>query len=245
MVAVAAGEPEVLAELTAGVDIAAVNGPAATVLSGAEDAVLALAAKFAGRGRRTRRLRVSHAFHSALMTPMLAEFRAVAQDVTFSPARIAIVSDRTGQPATDDELTDPEYWVRHVREPVRFADGVRSLHDLGVTTYLEVGPDAVLTHRVHLDDVPQVVASSGWAYTDATNTAIKLTTGNFVNNDIYEFSYTAKNPTVNGLGFAAIRDFNAFLRHERRDDFGVSGVPICLNMRKAKNPYASRAKPQR
>jgi hypothetical protein len=82
--------------------------------------------------------------------------------------------------------------------------------------------DAVLTHRVHLDDVPQVVAASGWAYTDATNTAIKLTSGNFVNNDIYEFSYKAKNPTVNGLGLAAIRDFNAFLRHAPRDDFGAS-----------------------
>ena len=83
-------------------------------------------------------------------------------------------------------------------------------------------PDAVLTHRVHLDDVPQVVPASGWAYTDANNTAIKLTTGNFINNDIYEFSYAAKNPTPNGLGLAAIRDFNSFLRYATRDDFGVS-----------------------
>ena len=83
-------------------------------------------------------------------------------------------------------------------------------------------PDAVLTHRVHLNDTPQVVPSTGWAYTDATNTAIKLTTGNFVGNDIYEFSYKAKDPTVNGLGLAAIRDFNSFLRYERRDDFGVA-----------------------
>ncbi len=79
-------------------------------------------------------------------------------------------------------------------------------------------PDAVLTHRVHLDDQPDVVPASGWAYTDATNTAIKLTTGNFVNNDIYELSYIAKDPTVNGLGFAAIRDFNSFLRNASRDD---------------------------
>jgi len=82
-------------------------------------------------------------------------------------------------------------------------------------------PDAVLTHRVHLDDVPQVVPTSGWAYTDATNTAIKLTSGNFINNDIYEFSYIAKNPTVNGLGLAAIRDFNSFLRRATRDDFST------------------------
>jgi hypothetical protein len=82
-------------------------------------------------------------------------------------------------------------------------------------------PDAVLTHRVHLDDTPEVVPTSGWAYTDATNAAIKLTTGNFVNNDIYEFSYVAKNPTVNGLGLAAIRDFNSFLRYAAKDDFGT------------------------
>ena len=81
-------------------------------------------------------------------------------------------------------------------------------------------PDAVLTHRVHLDDKPDVVQPSGWAYTDATNTAIKLTTGNFVNNDIYEFSYIAKNPTVNALGLAAIRDFNSFLRYASQDDMG-------------------------
>jgi hypothetical protein len=91
--------------------------------------------------------------------------------------------------------------------------------------------DAVLTHRIHLDDPPVPVPSSGWAYTDAVdptnppntipNRAIKLTTGNFVNNDIYEFSYKAKNPTVNGLGLAAIRDFNSFLRFSSHDDAGT------------------------
>ena len=81
--------------------------------------------------------------------------------------------------------------------------------------------DAVLTHRVHLDDPAVPVPSSGWAYTDATNTAIKLTSGNFVNNDIYEFSYIAKDPTVNGLGLAAIRDFNSFLRFASNDDSGA------------------------
>jgi hypothetical protein len=82
-------------------------------------------------------------------------------------------------------------------------------------------PDAILTHRVHLDDPPVVVDKTGWAYTDATNTAIKLTSGNFVSNDIYEFSYIAKNPTVNGLGLAAIRDFNSFLRYASQDDMGT------------------------
>jgi alpha/beta hydrolase family protein len=88
-------------------------------------------------------------------------------------------------------------------------------------TSSQTPPNAVLTHRIHLDDTPVVVDPSGWAYTDATNTAIKLTTGNFVNNDIYEFSYIAKDPTPNGLGFAAIRDFNSFLRNATQDDSGT------------------------
>ena len=80
---------------------------------------------------------------------------------------------------------------------------------------------AVLTHRVHLDDVPQVVPASGWTY-NATGTAISLVGGNFVANDIYEFSYTAKNPTVAGLGFAAVRDWVSWLRYEAQDDNGTS-----------------------
>ena len=82
--------------------------------------------------------------------------------------------------------------------------------------------DAVLTHRVHLDDPADVVPASGWAYTNASNTAIKLTSGSFVPNDIYEFSYVAKDPTVNGLGLAAIRDFNSFLRYATTDDLGTA-----------------------
>jgi len=80
---------------------------------------------------------------------------------------------------------------------------------------------ATLTHRLHLDDTPDVLPASDWEYTDSTGTAIRLTAGNFVANDIYEFSYTAKDPTVNALGFAAIRDFNAWLRYGRRDDVGT------------------------
>jgi hypothetical protein len=78
---------------------------------------------------------------------------------------------------------------------------------------------AKLTHRVHLDDVPQVIPASGWSY-NATGTAISLASGNFVGNDIYEFSYVAKDPTVNGLGFAAVRDWNAWLRYASQDDLG-------------------------
>ncbi|MGW2995281.1 SDR family NAD(P)-dependent oxidoreductase, partial [Streptomyces sp. NPDC001193] len=143
MVAVQATEDEVLPLLVDGVDIAAINGPSALVLSGTEDAVLSVASVIEGLGRKTKRLTVSHAFHSALMEPMLEEFRAVAQTLTYGTAEIPVVSNVTGEIA--DALGTPEYWVRHVREAVRFADGIRTLTGEGVTRFVELGPDGVLT----------------------------------------------------------------------------------------------------
>ncbi|GAA2352040.1 type I polyketide synthase [Streptomyces violaceusniger] len=148
MVAVQADEDEVAARLRGHEDavaIAAVNGPGAVVLSGEESAVLEIAARFAAEGRRTRRLRVSHAFHSPLMEPMLAEFRQVAQIVTYAPPQVPVVSNVTGGLATAAELCSPEYWVRHVRQPVRFADGVRWMAGRRAGTFLELGPDPVLS----------------------------------------------------------------------------------------------------
>nr|WBO81702.1 SDR family NAD(P)-dependent oxidoreductase [Streptomyces sp. SBE_14.2] len=145
MVALQATEEEVLPLLTDGVGIAAVNGPRSVVVSGEETAALGLAGRFAAQGRRTRRLRVSHAFHSPLMEPMLDEFREVAAGLTYHDPVLPVVSDVTGRPATAAELADPDHWVRHVRQTVRFHDGVRALEDAGVGRYLEIGPDGTLT----------------------------------------------------------------------------------------------------
>ncbi|WP_420802695.1 type I polyketide synthase [Streptomyces cavernae] len=148
MVSLQATEAEVL-PLLAGreqeIGIAALNGPSATVVSGTEDAVTAVAQQVAAMGRKTSRLRVSHAFHSPLLDPVLDDFRAVAAGLTYRTPRLTVVSGMTGEPAGAQQLTDPEYWVRHVREPVRFHDAVRRLRDLGATRFLEVGPDATLT----------------------------------------------------------------------------------------------------
>ncbi|MCQ4209004.1 SDR family NAD(P)-dependent oxidoreductase [Streptomyces longispororuber] len=124
--------------------VAAVNGPDALVLSGTEDAVLAVAAELAGRGHKTRRLTVSHAFHSPLLEPMLDEFRTVAEGLTYRPGRIPVVSTLTGEPAGDGQLSTPGYWVDQVRHAVRFGDAVAALGDQGATTYLELGPGGVL-----------------------------------------------------------------------------------------------------
>ncbi len=145
MFALEASEDEVLPLLADGVSIAAVNGPRSVVVSGVEAAAEAIAQEIAALGRRTSRLRVSHAFHSPLMEPMLAEFRTVAESVTYGAPRIPVVSNLTGQTAGAGELESADYWVRHVREAVRFADGVRTLAERGVTRFVELGPDGTLT----------------------------------------------------------------------------------------------------
>ncbi|MFF0572506.1 type I polyketide synthase [Streptosporangium saharense] len=135
MMAVEATEDEVLPLLDGQVVVAAVNGPRAIVLAGAEQAVLRAGERLAGRGCRTKRLRVSHAFHSPLMDPMLDEFREIARSLTYHAPQIQMTA----------EVTDPGYWVRHVRDAVRFHDVFRRLAAEGVTRFLELGPDGVLT----------------------------------------------------------------------------------------------------
>jgi acyl transferase domain-containing protein len=147
MVAVAAGEDEVAPLLTADVSIAAVNGPNSVAISGAEAAVGAVADRLAGLGYRVHRLAVSHAFHSSLMEPMVQQFAQVLAGVEVTQPRIGLVSNVTGQLAGPG-YGSPEYWVEHVRLPVRFARGVQTVESLGAGVFVEVGPGGGLAAAV-------------------------------------------------------------------------------------------------
>ncbi|MFC5905531.1 acyltransferase domain-containing protein, partial [Streptomyces zhihengii] len=125
--------------------IAAVNGPTSVVLSGSIEAVERYAAECVEQGLRHNTLTVSHAFHSALMEPMLEEFGRVLNGLTFHPARIPVMSNLTGAVAEPGAMQEPAYWLEQIRRTVRFADGIASLHALGVTRYVELGPDGVLS----------------------------------------------------------------------------------------------------
>ncbi|MFQ6399110.1 SDR family NAD(P)-dependent oxidoreductase [Nocardia sp. KC 131] len=164
MLAVAITEEQavgVIAEFVGRVSLAAVNGPTSTVLSGDVDAIEQIERSLSGDGVKTNRLRVSHAFHSALMEPMLAEFRSVAEKLTYREPLLPVMSNESGEVA-GNAVADPEYWVRHVRGCVRFAPGVQGLVALGVRRFVEVGPDAVLAAltRACLAEDPKIETRS-------------------------------------------------------------------------------------
>ncbi|MFD4511098.1 type I polyketide synthase [Streptomyces sp. NPDC058457] len=151
MMSVRASEDEVIGTLADGVSVAAVNGPRSVVLSGDAEAVEAYAARWPG----ARRLRVSHAFHSHHMDGMLDEFAAVVRELTFRRPSVPVLAA--------GDVTEPNHWVRQIREPVRFLDGMRDLLARGVRTFCEIGPDAVLTGLGEecADGVPGVRFVSG------------------------------------------------------------------------------------
>uniref|UniRef100_UPI003904CC43 SDR family NAD(P)-dependent oxidoreductase n=1 Tax=Streptomyces sp. PA5.6 TaxID=3035651 RepID=UPI003904CC43 len=148
MAAVAVSETDIEPWLSdGGVSLAAVNGPSSVVVSGARPDVEPVVAHFEARGVSVRWLEVAHGFHSALMEPMLAEFRAVLDQITFSTTQLGAVSTVTGGSAVG-EWSSPDYWVRQVREPVRFADAVQELEAQGVGRFVELGPGSVLSGLV-------------------------------------------------------------------------------------------------
>ncbi|MFM7172888.1 MAG: type I polyketide synthase, partial [Caldilinea sp.] len=159
MVAVTASEAEVqqvLAPYADRVAIAAVNGARQVVLSGERDAVAAVVAgltaaddAFSQRSSRVKikNLTVSHAFHSPLMDPMLDAFRQVAASISYHPPQVPLVSNRSGRLA-GTEVSTPEYWVRHVRDAVRFGDGISTVQEMGIEVLLEIGPRPVLSGLV-------------------------------------------------------------------------------------------------
>ncbi|MEB3360479.1 MAG: SDR family NAD(P)-dependent oxidoreductase [Synechococcales bacterium] len=141
MVAVMAAAEPVASILPEGVAIAAVNGPEAVVISGEMAALEAAMVALAEREIKTRPLLVSHAFHSVLMEPMLAEFRAIARTVNYAQPRMELISNVTGQLI---DLASAEHWVNHIRQPVQFAAGMKTLADRGYNTFIELGPRPIL-----------------------------------------------------------------------------------------------------
>ena len=124
--------------------IAAYNGPEQVVISGPLAAVDAVATHFEQRGVRVSRLRVAYASHSAMMDPILAPFERALSNLRFAEPHITFVSNLTGKPAALDVIGRASYWRDHLRQPVRFAQSVQSLDQLGITHYLEIGPHPVL-----------------------------------------------------------------------------------------------------
>ncbi len=147
MAAIEATEQEVLASIEGQeetLSLAAVNSPNACVASGEQAAIEQLRAHWQAQGRKTKRLEVSHAFHSPLMEPMLEQFEEVTTSLDYNHPQLPIVSCLTGELLTPQQASDPSYWVAHVREPVRFADAVKALAQEGASAFLELGPDPVL-----------------------------------------------------------------------------------------------------
>jgi acyl transferase domain-containing protein/acyl carrier protein len=145
MVAVMAAEAEVLPFLAgvADVAIAVINGPQSVVISGAHAAIQQVNARLQAAGIKTRPLAIPVAAHSPLLDPILDDFADTVRGLTLTAPTVAVVSSMTGQ-LVQDEVTDPAYWRQHLRNPVRFADGVRTLYERGCRIFIEIGPKPTL-----------------------------------------------------------------------------------------------------
>ncbi|AFY78333.1 polyketide synthase family protein [Pleurocapsa sp. PCC 7327] len=146
MVAVFASEARVstaIAPYQQQVNLAAINGYENLVISGKREAIERIVSQLKAGGIETKPLNVSHAFHSPLMEPILAEFETVARQITYSPPRIELISNLTGE-AIGEEIATPEYWCRHIRQPVRYAQSLETLHRLGYQAFVEIGAKPIL-----------------------------------------------------------------------------------------------------
>ncbi len=146
MVALLASESQVqeaIAPYSTYVSIAAINAPKSVVISGQREAINTICTTLESSGIKTKKLNVSHAFHSPLMEPMLGEFERVARQVNFSSPKIKLISNVTGTLATE-EITTPEYWCRHIRQPVRFARCIESLEEQEIDVFVEIGAKPIL-----------------------------------------------------------------------------------------------------
>ncbi|MFF3396890.1 acyltransferase domain-containing protein, partial [Streptomyces sp. NPDC002669] len=180
MAAIAAPETEItehLASYEGRVSVAAVNGPAAVVVSGDTDAVTEITDHFREQNTRTKRLTVSHAFHSPHMDTAADAFEQALTGITFHEPTLTVISNLTGAEAEPGTLTTPAYWARHIRAAVRFHDGITTLHTRGTTTYLELGPDPVLTSLTqNILDAPTAVAALRTDHDEATTLLRSLAT---------------------------------------------------------------------
>jgi len=183
MVSVMASESKMsslIAAYTDKVSLAAINGPEAVVISGTAQVITEICSQLESDGVKTKRLKVSHAFHSPLMEPVLADFEAVAKQLTYNKPQIPLISNVTGVLA-DKAISTASYWVNHLRQPVRFAQGMETLHKQGYEVFLEIGPKPVLlgmgrqclpeTERIFLpsirpnvDEWQQILSSLGQLY---------------------------------------------------------------------------------
>ncbi len=166
MLSVAAGEEEVRPLLGSALALAAVNSPVRTVAAGPAGAIEELRRELGARGLEGRLLATSHAFHSAMMEPVLARFAAEVSRVRLAPPELRYVSNLTGTWITPEEATDPTYWTAHLRRTVQFSRGAATLLEVPDGVFLEVGPGRTLTafvgqHRRDERQEPALVTSLG------------------------------------------------------------------------------------